>query len=190
VARRRPLHHQRDNDLRLGRLDSSSDGLRADATAERPSFASPHGGREPAIKTKEPEVPSAGGTDGLIGGGNRYGGKPHQRRPPLQHRRQQPPAHGTTIARMEDGQLHPVQAAAVRLPPHGWRTPPPQSWRMPFSPECWRKKRAIGPHGGRTQLGAPSSPARMMNILEAEGEAEATARLASPHHKVGDHPYG
>jgi hypothetical protein len=44
--------------------------------------------------------------------------------------------------------------------------------------------------GGRTQLGAPSSPARVMNILEAEGGAEAAARLASPHHKAGDHPYG
>jgi hypothetical protein len=44
--------------------------------------------------------------------------------------------------------------------------------------------------GGRTQLDAPSFPARMMNILEAEGGAEAAARLASPHHKAGDHPYG
>jgi hypothetical protein len=78
VARRRPLHQQRDNDLRLGRLDSSSDGLRANAIAERPSFTSPHGGREPTIKAKEPEVRSAGGTDGLVGGGNRFGkGKPH-----------------------------------------------------------------------------------------------------------------
>jgi hypothetical protein len=59
----------------------------------------------------------------------------------------------------------------------------------PSPPECWRKKRAIGPHGGRTQLGAPSSPAQMMNILEAEGGAEAAARLASPHHKASDHPY-
>jgi hypothetical protein len=33
------------------------------------------------------------------------------------------------------------------------------------------------------------SPARMMNILEAEGRAEAAARLASPHHKAGDHSY-
>jgi hypothetical protein len=63
VARRRPLHQQRDNDLRLGRLDSSSDGPRANATAEGPSFTSPHGRREPAIKAKEPEAPSAGGTD-------------------------------------------------------------------------------------------------------------------------------
>jgi hypothetical protein len=56
------------------------------------------------------------------------------------------PARGTTIVRVEDGQLHPGQAAAVRLPPHGWRTPP-QGWRMPFSPECWRKKRVTGPRG-------------------------------------------
>jgi hypothetical protein len=70
VARPRPLHQQRDNDLRLGQLDSNSDGLKANATTERPSFTSPHGGREPAIKAKEPEAPSAGGTDGLIGGGN------------------------------------------------------------------------------------------------------------------------
>jgi hypothetical protein len=38
------------------------------------------------------------------------------------------------------------------------------------------------------QLGSPSSPARMMNILEAEGRAEAVARLASLHHKAGGHP--
>jgi hypothetical protein len=66
VARRRPLHRQRDNDLRLGRLDSSSDGLRANATVERPSFTSPHEGRELAIKAKEPEVRSAVDTDGHL----------------------------------------------------------------------------------------------------------------------------
>jgi hypothetical protein len=38
------------------------------------------------------------------------------------------------------------------------------------------------------QLGSPSSPARMMNILEAEGRGEATTRLASLHHKAGGHP--
>jgi hypothetical protein len=57
-----------DNDLHLGRQDSSSDGPRANATAGRPSFTSPHRGREPAIKAKEPETRSAGGADGLIGG--------------------------------------------------------------------------------------------------------------------------
>jgi hypothetical protein len=91
---------------------------------------------------------------------------------------------------VEDGQLHPVQAAEVCLPPHGWRTPPPHSWRMPLSPERRRKKRVAGPRGGRPQLAPPSSPARMMKILEAEGGAEAATRLASPHHKANDHPYG
>jgi hypothetical protein len=28
----------------------------------------------------------------------------------------------------------------------------------------------------------------MMKILEAEGGAEAAARLASPHHRTGGHP--
>jgi hypothetical protein len=151
---------------------------------------SPHGGREPTIKAKESKAPSAGGTNGLVGGSNhRCGGKPLQRRSPLRHQRHQTPTHGATVAQMEDGQLHPSQAAAVRLPPHGWRTPPPQSWRMPFSPERWRKKRAAGPCRGRPQLAPPSSPARMMNILEAEGGAEAAARLASLHHEAyGHHP--
>jgi hypothetical protein len=40
------------------------------------------------------------------------------------------------------------------------------------------------------QLGSPSAPARMMNILEAEGRGEAAARLASLHHKAGSHPCG
>jgi hypothetical protein len=30
-----------------------------------------------------------------------------------------PPVQLITVARVEDGQLHPVQEAAVRLPPHG-----------------------------------------------------------------------
>jgi hypothetical protein len=46
------------------------------------------------MKAKEPEVRSAGGTDGLIGGCNRFGkGKPHLWRPPPQHQRQRPPTH-------------------------------------------------------------------------------------------------
>jgi hypothetical protein len=45
-----------DNDLRSGRLNSSSDDLRADAAATRPSPASPLEGRVQAIKAKEPEV--------------------------------------------------------------------------------------------------------------------------------------
>jgi hypothetical protein len=100
------------------------------------------------------------------------------------------PAHGTAVARVEDRQLHPVQEAAVNLPPHGWRTPPPHGWRMSSSLGCRRKKRVAGPHRGRPRLAPPSSPARVMKILEAEGGAEATARLASPHHRTGGHHPG
>jgi hypothetical protein len=45
-----------DNDLRLGRLNSSSDDLRANAALRRPSTTSPLEGRGQAIKAKEPEV--------------------------------------------------------------------------------------------------------------------------------------
>jgi hypothetical protein len=45
-----------DNDLRLGRLNSSSDDLRANAAVRRPSPTSPLEERGQAIKAKEPEV--------------------------------------------------------------------------------------------------------------------------------------
>jgi hypothetical protein len=45
-----------DNDLRFGRLNSSSDDLRANAAVERPSPTPPHEGRGQAIKAKEPGV--------------------------------------------------------------------------------------------------------------------------------------
>jgi hypothetical protein len=49
-----------DNDLCSGRPNSSSNDLRADAAATRPSPTSPLDGRGQAIKAKEPEVaPSA-----------------------------------------------------------------------------------------------------------------------------------
>jgi hypothetical protein len=40
------------------------------------------------------------------------------------------------------------------------------------------------------RLSLPSATARMTNILEAEGGAEAVARLASPHHEAYDHHPG
>jgi hypothetical protein len=45
-----------DNDLRFGRLNSSSDDLRANAAVERPLPTPPHEGRGQAIKAKEPGV--------------------------------------------------------------------------------------------------------------------------------------
>jgi hypothetical protein len=46
------------------------------------------------------------------------------------------------------------------------------------------------PREGRPQLGALPSPALVMKILEAEGGAEAAARLAFPHHQAGGHHPG
>jgi hypothetical protein len=57
-------------------------------------------------------------------------------------------------------------------------------------PRTLREEADRYPREGGTQLGAPSSPAQMMNILEAEGKGEATARLALPHHKAGGHHSG
>jgi hypothetical protein len=91
-----------------------------------------------------------------------------------------PSVQPATVAQTKDGMLHPVQAAAVRLPPHGWRTPPPQSWRMSSSPRCRRKKRVTGPRGGRPRLAPPSSLARMMKILEAEGGQRSQPGLLLP----------
>jgi hypothetical protein len=46
------------------------------------------------------------------------------------------------------------------------------------------------PRRGRPQLGILPSLALVMKILEAEGGAEATARLAFPHHQAGGHHRG
>jgi hypothetical protein len=46
------------------------------------------------------------------------------------------------------------------------------------------------PRRGRLQLGTLPSPALVMKILEAEGGAEAAARLTFPHHQAGGHHRG
>jgi hypothetical protein len=57
--------------------------------------------------------------------------------------------------------------------------------RMPEGEASRRAMREVEP-----RLTPPSSPARMMKILEAEGGAEAAARLASPHYRTGGHRPG
>jgi hypothetical protein len=58
------------------------------------------------------------------------------------------------------------------------------------SPRSLREGVGRCPRGDRPLLGALPSPALMMNILEAEGGAEAAARLASPHPGAGGHRLG
>ena len=52
-----------------------------------------------------------------------------------------------TKARTEDGMLYPSWVATVCLPRHGWRTPPPQSWRMVSTPRSWKKRWPADPCG-------------------------------------------
>jgi hypothetical protein len=47
----------------------------------------------------------------------------------------------------EGGMLHPSWAATVRLPWHGWRTSPPQSWRMFATTRSWKKRWPAGSRG-------------------------------------------
>jgi hypothetical protein len=71
---------------------------------------------------------------------------------------------------------HPCGGRAAMLRPSGrrrhWKQHQSRSGhgrRTPFPPRTLREAAGRCPRGGGTQLGAPSSPARMMNILEAEG---------------------
>jgi hypothetical protein len=176
---------------------------------KRPSPTSPHEGRGQAVKDEESEgavhgieptdtVPANSGrpkahrqvltpvlVEAILEHEYRPRGVRRARRPPAQLTVRGGPGRGRstrgmTAARMKDGKLHPGQGAVVRLPPHCWRTPP-QGWRMPFPPND-RGRKGAPTHAEATPHPVRSSvSARMTKILEAEGGAEAAARLASPH---------
>jgi hypothetical protein len=134
--------------------NSSSDDLRADAAAIRPS-PTPSLERQGRAEGRRVGGQSAGGTDYLVGretSSGYRGGRWHRKR-----RRRHPDRRAG----------HAAGASAT----NGER-PPPRSLRE-GADRC--------PRGDRPQLGALPSPALMMNILEAEGGAETAAQLASPH---------
>jgi hypothetical protein len=47
----------------------------------------------------------------------------------------------------KDEMLHPSWTATVRLPRHGWRTPPLQGWRMVSTTRSWMRRWPAGPRG-------------------------------------------
>jgi hypothetical protein len=152
-----------DNDFRSGRPNSSSDDLRADAAATRPSPASPPKGRGHA-EGRRVGGQSAGGADYLVGGETSsgcLGGRWHRKQ-----------------RRNRSGRRDRHAAAASAT-----------NGEHP-SPRSLREGAGHCPRGDRPQLGALPSPALMMSILEAEGGAEAAARLASPHPGTGGHRLG
>jgi hypothetical protein len=152
-----------DDDFCSERPNSSSDDLRADAAAIRPSPTSPFEGRGRA-EGRRVGGQSAGGTDYLVGGETSSGCRGGRR-----HRKQR-------RSRSDRRAGHVAAAGAT----NGERP----------SPRSLREKVGRCPRGDRPQLGTLPSPTLMMNILEAEGGAEAAARLASPHLGAGGHRLG
>jgi hypothetical protein len=108
------------------------------------------------------------------------------------------PAHGATNAHAADGQPRSAPAvgggtgssamAAQAGEPETRQLTAPLAANA-LLPRSLREGAGRCPCGGGPRLGAPSTPARMMNILEAEGRGEATSRLALPRHEAcGHHP--
>jgi hypothetical protein len=108
------------------------------------------------------------------------------------------PAHDAAGARAADGQPRsaPAVGGGTRSSARATqaREPETRRWIAPRAanallPRSLREGAGRCPRGGGPRLGAPSSPARMMNILEAKGRGEATAWLALPRHEAcGHHP--
>jgi hypothetical protein len=152
-----------DDDFCSERPNSSSDDLRMDAASIRPSPTSPLKGRGRA-EGRRVGGQSVGGTGYLVGGETSSGcrgGRWHRKR------------------RRSRSSRRAGDAAAASA----------MNGKRP-SPRSLREGAGCCPRRDRPQLGALPSPALMMNILEAEGGAEAAAWLASPHPGAGGHRLG
>jgi hypothetical protein len=152
-----------DDDFCSGGPNSSSDDLRADAAAIRPSPMPPLE-RQGRAEGHRVGGQSVGGTGYLVGGETSSGCRGGRRR--------------RKRLRSHSGQRAGHAAAASAT--NGERP----------SPRSLREGAGRRPRRDRPQLGALPSPALMMKILEAEGGAEAAARLASPHPGAGGHRLG
>jgi hypothetical protein len=143
--------------------NSSSDDLRADAAAIGPSPTSSLK-RQGRAEGRRVGGQSVGGTGYLVGGETSSGCRGGRRcRKRLRSRSGQRAGHAAAASAM-----------------NGERP----------SPRSLREGAGRCPRRDRPQLGALPSSALMMNILEAEGGAEAAARLASPHPGAGGHRLG
>jgi hypothetical protein len=152
-----------DDDFCPGGPNSSSDDLSADVAARRPPPV-PKLVRQGRAEGRRVGGRSVGGPGYLVGGrtsSNCRGGR---------RRRERLRSHSGPRAG------HAAAAGAM----NGERP----------SPRSLREGAGHRPRRGRPQLGTLPSPALVMKILEAEGGAEAAARLASPHPGAGGHRLG
>jgi hypothetical protein len=175
-----------DNNLRLERLDSCSNGFRANAAAERPS---------PSRDENQPLKPKRRSHTGVR--------RPPQSAPAGPHSR---PRHKNENGAVPEHEHCPRGVRHVMRPPNSQRRSKDQRWgrhrRQHQSRSCRKASRAAATSAtggerpsprslkegvgrclrrGEPRLSPPSASARMTKILEAEGGAEAAARLASPH---------
>jgi hypothetical protein len=152
-----------DDDFCSGGPNSGSDDLRADAAARRPPPV-PKLVRQGRADGRRVGGRSVGGPGYLVGGRTSSSCRGGSRR------RERPRSHSGPRAR------HAAATGATND-------------NRP-SPRSLREGAGHRPRGGRPQLGTLPSPALVMKILEAEGGAEAAARLAFPHHQTGGHRLG
>jgi hypothetical protein len=152
-----------DDDFCSGGPNSSSDDLRAEAATMRPS-PMPSLERQGRAEGRRVGGQSVGGIGYLVGGGTSSSCRGGRRR------RERLRSHSGQRAR------HAAAASATND-------------ERP-SPRSLREGAGRRPRRDRPQLGTLPSPALMMKILEAEGGAEATARLAFPRHRTGGHRLG
>jgi hypothetical protein len=152
-----------DDDFCSGGSNSGSNDLRADATARRPPPV-PKLVRQGRAEGRGVGGRSVGGPGYLVGGRTSSSCRGGSRR------RERLRSHSGPRAR------HAAAASAT------------DSNRP--SPRSLREGAGHRPRRGRPQLDTLPSPAPVMKILEAEGGAEAAARLAFPRHQTGGHRLG
>ena len=163
TARRRPLQQRRRRLLLRGGPNSGSTDLRADAAAKRPP-PMPKLVRQGRAEGRRVGGRSVGGPGYLVGGRTSSSCRGGRRR------RERLRSHSGPRAR------HAAAASAT------------DSNRP--SPRSLREGAGHRPRRGRPQLSTLPSPALVMKILEAEGGAEAAARLAFPRQQTGGHRLG
>jgi hypothetical protein len=152
-----------DDDFCSGGPNSSSDDLRADAAARRPPPV-PKLVRQGRAEGRRVGGRSVGGSGYLVGGGTSSSCRGGRRRRERLRSHSRPRAGHAAAASATDGERP--------------------------SPRSLREGAGHRPRRGRPQLGTLPSPALVMKILEAEGGAEAAARLAFPRHRTGGHHLG
>jgi hypothetical protein len=152
-----------DDDFCSGGPNSSSDDLRADAAARRPSPV--------------PKLVRQGRAEGRRVGGRSVGGPSYL-------------VGGRTSSSCRGGRQCRERLRSHSGPRAGHAAAASATNGERPSPQSLREGAGHRPRRGRPQLGTLLSQALMMKILEAEGGAEAAARLVFPRHRTGGHRLG